>query len=119
MTGAVVELEEEVFPLVTWFKKLVFMKEMLHVLRNTLIQKIKTSDSGHQWKTVLFVIFINSIILAYFARDKVNGDPYLGVFGVFDGHGGRQVADHCAERIPDELRKEIAKCSGDLSLALE
>jgi protein phosphatase 1G len=41
------------------------------------------------------------------------------MFGVFDGHGGRQVADHCAERIPDELRKEIAKTAGDLSYGLE
>ena len=49
----------------------------------------------------------------------MNNDPNLGLFGVFDGHGGRQVADHCAERVPDELRKEISKCPGDLSLALE
>jgi serine/threonine protein phosphatase PrpC len=50
---------------------------------------------------------ILNFLVAYFARDKVNGDANLGVFGVFDGHGGRQVADHCAERIPDELRKEL------------
>jgi serine/threonine protein phosphatase PrpC len=41
------------------------------------------------------------------------------VFAVFDGHGGRQVADHCSERMGDEFRKEIAKTSGDLSLAIE
>ncbi len=52
-------------------------------------------------------------------KDKVNNDPNCGVFAVFDGHGGRQVADHCAERMCDELRKEIAKNSGDLSIAIE
>ena len=46
-------------------------------------------------------------------------DPNCGIFSVFDGHGGRQVSDHCAERMGDELRKEISKSTGDLSLALE
>lgn len=32
---------------------------------------------------------INIYILAYFAKDRLNGDPNLGIFGVFDGHGGR------------------------------
>ena len=62
---------------------------------------------------------ILTLTIAYFARDRLNGDPNCGIFGVFDGHGGRQVADHCAERVPDELRKEIAKTAGDLSYALE
>ena len=46
-------------------------------------------------------------------------DPDCGIFAVFDGHGGRQVSDHCAERMGDELRKEIAKTAGDLSGAIE
>jgi serine/threonine protein phosphatase PrpC len=79
-------------------------------------QKTKTLDSDLQWKIVIISIFRH---LAYFARDRLNGDPNCGIFGVFDGHGGRQVADHCAERVPDELRKEIAKTVGDLSYALE
>ena len=29
------------------------------------------------------------------------------------------MADHCAERMPEELRKELAKTPGDLSMALE
>ena len=63
--------------------------------------------------------YFHQNIIAYFAKDRVNGDGNCGIFGVFDGHGGRQVADHCAERVPEELRKEIAKTAGDLSYALE
>ena len=32
-----------------------------------------------------------------------------GLFAIFDGHGGKSVADHCAERIPEEMRKEVMK----------
>lgn len=35
--------------------------------------------------------------------DKAGGDPTCGFFGLFDGHGGRQVSDHCAERFPSEI----------------
>ena len=31
----------------------------------------------------------------------------LELFGVFDGHGGLTVSEHCAELFPIELRKEI------------
>ena len=39
--------------------------------------------------------------------DKVANDQTCGLFGVFDGHGGLTVSDHCAEIFPLELRKEI------------
>jgi hypothetical protein len=94
------------------------MRKTHLVLKNTLIPRIKTSNTDQLWKTVIFSIPLN-LSIAYFARDRLNGDPNCGIFGVFDGHGGRQVADHCAERVPEELRKEIAKTSGDLSYALE
>ena len=39
---------------------------------------------------------------------------------MFDGHGGKQVADHVAERIPEEMRKELSKsATGDLSNIIE
>ena len=86
--------------------------------------RFRPSMEDSKFQENCFFIFnllmkILTLKLAYFARDRLNGDPNLGIFGVFDGHGGRQVADHCAERIPDELRKEIQKTSGDLSQALE
>jgi hypothetical protein len=53
-------------------------------------------------------------------RDKLNNDFNCGVFSLYDGHGGKHVADHVAERMPDEIRKEIVKNpGGDLSAAIE
>lgn len=39
--------------------------------------------------------------------DKMGGDNSCGLFAIFDGHGGKQVSDHCADRFPAELRKEL------------
>ena len=39
--------------------------------------------------------------------DKLGGTPDCGLFGVFDGHGGKQVSEHCAESFPIEMRKAI------------
>lgn len=48
--------------------------------------------------------------------DKVvPNDPSLGLFCIFDGHGGRQVSDYAAERFPIEMRKELMKNPADLS----
>lgn len=55
----------------------------------------------------------------YAIKDKLGNDPNCGLFAVFDGHGGKQVADHCAERIPEEMRKEVMKTPGDLSHTLD
>lgn len=35
----------------------------------------------------------------------------LHFFGVYDGHGGAQVANYCADRLHNSLAKEIRKCS--------
>jgi serine/threonine protein phosphatase PrpC len=41
--------------------------------------------------------------------DNVANDKTCGIFGVFDGHGGNTVSEHCAEMFTIELRKEIQK----------
>jgi serine/threonine protein phosphatase PrpC len=56
--------------------------------------------------------------LAYCILDKVAGDPSCGLFALFDGHGGRQVSDHCAERFPVEIRKEMQKGPSDVCTVL-
>ena len=51
--------------------------------------------------------------------DKVTpNDPSSGLFAIFDGHGGRQVSDYCAERFPLEIRKELMKNPADLNQPL-
>ncbi len=92
------------------------MKSRHLVSKNMHTLKIRTLDSDLLWRIVRKSF---NKYIAYCVKDKVGNDPNCGIFGVFDGHGGRQVADHCSERMCDELRKEIVKNSGDLSAAIE
>ncbi len=46
--------------------------------------------------------------------DKVGGDQSCGLFGVFDGHGGKQVSEHCSETFALEFKKELIKKPKDL-----
>ena len=39
--------------------------------------------------------------------DKLANDQNCGLFGIFDGHGGKQVSEHCAETFPLEIKKEM------------
>ena len=56
--------------------------------------------------------------IAYCAKDRLCNDVHTGVFRVFDG--GNHAATHIAERIPEELRKEMIKNpNGDMSQAIE
>ena len=41
-------------------------------------------------------------------------DQDIHLFSIFDGHGGKQVSEYCAERFPVELKKELAKAPLDL-----
>ena len=59
------------------------------------------------------------VSLAHCIVDKiVPSDPSSGLFAIFDGHGGRQVSDYCAERFPLEVRKELMKSPADLNQSL-
>jgi serine/threonine protein phosphatase PrpC len=39
--------------------------------------------------------------------DAAANDKNCGMFAIFDGHGGKQVSDHLAERFPAEFRKAM------------
>lgn len=44
---------------------------------------------------------------AYTAAPGLEGDPTQGIFSVFDGHGGREVADFAAKHLHDEVLREV------------
>jgi serine/threonine protein phosphatase PrpC len=64
-----------------------------------------------KWKTVSSQ---HSNYLAHCIVDGIPGDPSCGIYAVFDGHGGKQVSEYCAERFPAEMRKELQKGHIDL-----
>ena len=43
----------------------------------------------------------------YCAVDNFAGDTTCGIFGIFDGHGGKTVSEYIAERVPEEFKKQI------------
>ena len=55
----------------------------------------------------------------YCHADKIAGDSSCGFFAIFDGHGGKHVAEHCAESFPIEIKKELRKQHGDLIQVLD
>ena len=55
----------------------------------------------------------------YSIKDRFGGDASCALFAIFDGHGGKSVSEHCAERMHEELRKEVVKTPGDFCQSLE
>eukprot|EP01016_Furgasonia_blochmanni_P047177 TRINITY_DN6914_c0_g1_i16.p2 TRINITY_DN6914_c0_g1~~TRINITY_DN6914_c0_g1_i16.p2 ORF type:complete len:203 (+),score=41.76 TRINITY_DN6914_c0_g1_i16:117-725(+) len=48
----------------------------------------------------------------YILEDDILGDDVHGLFGILDGHGGRQVVEHCVSAIPTaflNIRKKNSK----------
>jgi hypothetical protein len=62
-----------------------------------LTQRTRIIGSDQQWKMVILSIIIMPYLssIVYSIKDKLGGDNNCGLFAVFDGHGGKQVADHC------------------------
>jgi len=80
------------------------------------MMKIEIRGSDPKWRTVrnFFLLTHNIYCLAYCIVDSAGGDSNCGIFAIFDGHGGKQVSEYCAERFPAEMRKEIQKGHVDL-----
>lgn len=52
---------------------------------------------------------------AHIALDLGEDSKDLALFGVFDGHGGREVAAFCREHFAKELKRQIQKLKGPLA----
>ena len=62
------------------------------------------------------LLFISIQEDAHVANGKFMGDQNKALFGVFDGHGGREVAVYCNEeyeKILDENKKLIEETGGE------
>jgi Protein phosphatase 2C len=49
---------------------------------------------------------------------NLDGHPDRGFFGIFDGHGGAQVAKFCAKYMPDLFLRSAEYKRGDIEAAL-
>jgi len=84
-----------------------------HAVGSIATTRTKTKGSGLRWKIVS--LNLTNLIAAHCIVDKLGGDSTCGMFCLFDGHGGRQVSEYCAERFPVEFKKEMAKSPADLN----
>ena len=75
--------------------------------KNSHTRKTGIRGLGRRWKTVRNLFTFAYLSLAHCIVDKLGGDPNCGLFAIFDGHGGKQVSEYCAERFPIECRKEL------------
>ncbi|XP_062210911.1 probable protein phosphatase 2C 32 [Phragmites australis] len=48
----------------------------------------------------------------YVAKVALGGDPQVALFGVFDGHGGKNAAEFAAENLPKFMAEEMKKVDG-------
>ncbi|CAD6203228.1 unnamed protein product [Miscanthus lutarioriparius] len=46
------------------------------------------------------------------AKVALGGDPQVALFGVFDGHGGKNAAEFAAENLPKFIAEEFKKVNG-------
>ncbi|TKV96679.1 hypothetical protein SEVIR_9G444300v4 [Setaria viridis] len=46
------------------------------------------------------------------AKVALGGDPQVALFGVFDGHGGKNAAEFAAENMPKFMAEELKKVNG-------
>ncbi|KAF8721417.1 hypothetical protein HU200_023130 [Digitaria exilis] len=46
------------------------------------------------------------------AKVALGGDPQVALFGVFDGHGGKNAAEFAAENMPKFMAEELNKVNG-------
>mmetsp|Transcript_100750 Transcript_100750/g.260303 ORF Transcript_100750/g.260303 Transcript_100750/m.260303 type:complete len:398 (-) Transcript_100750:77-1270(-) len=80
----------------------------------------KESSSGagakHTWGCSSMQGWRNNMEDAHITMSDLGGD-YAGLsfFGVFDGHGGKEVALFCREHFPDEVRRQLGQHGGGSS----
>jgi len=65
------------------------------------------------------VYFRNTMEDGYFICDDILKDGKSGLFGVFDGHGGRDVAEYLLKNFQKEFINEYVRLKKDTKAALE
>jgi len=79
---------------------------MLSQLKVIHAWKIQTTNFALIWRIVRYVLTVG-----YVCVDQFGGFTKQGFFGVFDGHGGKDVADYCANRMSEVLLNLLKEAS--------
>mmetsp|Transcript_42396 Transcript_42396/g.112204 ORF Transcript_42396/g.112204 Transcript_42396/m.112204 type:complete len:401 (-) Transcript_42396:184-1386(-) len=84
-------------------------------LSQPVTDKESSSGSGatHAWGCTSMQGWRNNMEDSHITISDLGGDQSgVSFFGVFDGHGGKEVALFCRDRVPDVLREQLGRHCG-------
>mmetsp|Transcript_13371 Transcript_13371/g.25255 ORF Transcript_13371/g.25255 Transcript_13371/m.25255 type:complete len:446 (-) Transcript_13371:64-1401(-) len=86
-------------------------------LSEPVTEKETSSGSGNglEWAASSMQGWRQSMEDSHITMTELPGFSDLALFGVFDGHGGREVALFCREQMPDEVCRHLCRSVGSAS----